>query len=421
MKTVRSVGQSGKGFCLLCCLVYFMSYLTRMNYAASLAEIQEDLAISKNLASLPVTGSFFSYGAGQLLCGFLGDRWPPGKMIFAGLLSTCACNFVVALCPSIGVILPVWCMNGLFQAMLWPPLVRIMAERLDAEAYERCCMLVTMSASAGAVFVYLLVPVCIRFADWRAAFLLPAAAGTASAFLWLVRCGENDKSGGRQSRMPREKRESSQLRLAGLLLPAALLPVLAAIILQGGLRDGITTWMPVYTAETFQMTSASAILLTAVLPAVSIPGISLASFLFHRKKNELTVSAAFFAAGTAASLFLYGQYQSGPGISAVLMTLITGCMYGVNFLLISQAPVRFSRFGKVSTISGILNAATYVGSALSAWLFGVLSETFGWGVVIGVWAAASGLGGLLCFSFRGKWAGFWKRSGGKGTGKSMEK
>lgn len=116
----------------------------------------------------------------------------------------------------------------------------------------------------------------------------------------------------------------------------------------------------------FCRSSASAILLTAVLPAVSIPGISLASFLFHRKKNELTVSAAFFAAGTAALLFLYGQYQSGPGISAVLMTLITGCMYGVNFLLISQAPVRFSRFGKVSTISGILNAATYVGCGIRA-------------------------------------------------------
>ena len=136
MNGVLTTGRQRNAFCFLCCLVYFMSYLTRMNYAASLAEIQEDLAISKNLTSLPVTGSFFSYGAGQLLCGFLGDRWSPGKMIFAGLLSTCACNFVVALCPSIGVILPVWCMNGLFQAMLWPPLVRIMAERLDAEAYE---------------------------------------------------------------------------------------------------------------------------------------------------------------------------------------------------------------------------------------------------------------------------------------------
>lgn len=63
----------------LCCLVYFVSYLTRLNYAACLAEVQRSLNISKSLAGLPVTGCFITYGIGQLLCGFMGDRFhPPG-------------------------------------------------------------------------------------------------------------------------------------------------------------------------------------------------------------------------------------------------------------------------------------------------------------------------------------------------------
>ena len=82
-------------FVCLCCMVYFMSYLTRMNYSACLAEIQLSLSVSKSAASLPVTGCFITYGAGQLLFGFLGDRFLPRKMIFTGVAGSSACNFLI--------------------------------------------------------------------------------------------------------------------------------------------------------------------------------------------------------------------------------------------------------------------------------------------------------------------------------------
>ena len=79
MNGVLATGRQRNAFCFLCCLVYFMSYLTRMNYAACLAEIQDSLGLAKSIVSLPVTGSFLTYGIGQLLCGFLGDRFSPRK------------------------------------------------------------------------------------------------------------------------------------------------------------------------------------------------------------------------------------------------------------------------------------------------------------------------------------------------------
>ena len=65
MNGVLTTGRQRNAFCFLCCLVYFMSYLTRMNYAACLAEIQDSLSLSKSIVSLPVTGSFLTYGIGQ--------------------------------------------------------------------------------------------------------------------------------------------------------------------------------------------------------------------------------------------------------------------------------------------------------------------------------------------------------------------
>ena len=79
MNGVLATGRQRNAFCFLCCLVYFMSYLTRMNYAACLAEIQDSLGLAKSIVSLPVTGSFLTYGIGQLLCGFLGTVFLRGK------------------------------------------------------------------------------------------------------------------------------------------------------------------------------------------------------------------------------------------------------------------------------------------------------------------------------------------------------
>lgn len=49
---------------------YMVSYLTRINYGAIIVEISDELGIAASLLSLAVTGSFITYGTGQLLSGY---------------------------------------------------------------------------------------------------------------------------------------------------------------------------------------------------------------------------------------------------------------------------------------------------------------------------------------------------------------
>ncbi len=50
----KSISKPNMGFLsFLCCMSYFVSYLTRLNYAACLVELQNALQISKSLAGLP--------------------------------------------------------------------------------------------------------------------------------------------------------------------------------------------------------------------------------------------------------------------------------------------------------------------------------------------------------------------------------
>ena len=413
--------------CFLCCLAYFMSYLTRLNYAACMVELQQVLGIGKSIAGLPVTMCFLSYGAGQLVCGFLGDRLNPKGMIFAGLAGSAVCNLLVAACPRMEVIIPVWCVNGFFQSMLWPPMVRIMAEMLSDKWYRQSCVLVSMASALATIAIYVLAPVCIQVSGWEGVFILPGALGVMAAFFWIVNTRRLGMAGERQvspeaavSPKATVKTETAVLREAAtgseavtvsttflqLFTEAPLLLILLAIILQGTLRDGMTTWMPVYMNEVFGMSSAKSILSAAALPVFGVVSTLLASMLLSRLKSEVFTAALLFGVGMSASVFLLPFYNGYPAVCILMMTLITGCMHGVNLMLISRVPGHFTGFGKVSTVSGILNAATYIGSSLSTYGFGAVADSAGWRTVILLWAGIALLGAVLMLLAKRRWGQF---------------
>lgn len=446
MLTKLTSEKQMKFLCFLCCLAYFMSYLTRINYAACMVELQSALQIGKSIAGLPVTACFLSYGLGQIICGFLGDKIKPQLMIFAGLAGACACNLAVALIPRMEVITPVWCANGFFQAMLWPPMVRIMAECLSDKWYRHCCVLVSMASSAATIAIYILTPVCIQLSGWQSVFYLPAALGLAAAAIWLANTRkltsggpvqegeaasdsmENPASGavaacsseavskaasvcspGRASKAASgtdaEPADKKPLFLR-LLADAPLAAILIAIVLQGILRDGITTWMPVYMSETFGMSNASSILSAAALPLFSVFSVLLSSLLLGFLKSEVRTAAYLFLAGAFTGAVMLAAFDDMPVVCIVMMTLITGCAHGINLMLISRVPGHFTRYGKVSSVSGILNSATYVGSSLSTYGFGAVAEAAGWMPVVAIWIGVCAAGAALMLCVRGRWARF---------------
>ena len=89
----------------------------------------------------------------------------------------------------------------------------------------------------------------------------------------------------------------------------------------------------------------------------------------------------------------------------VLASLFVGCMHGVNLMLVIMLPAYFEKQGNVSTVSGILNACTYVGSAVSTVGIAVLVEDRGWGTAVWLWFAVALTGtAILCACIRP-----WKR------------
>ena len=79
----------------LCAVAYFISYLSRLNYAAVMAEFIAESALPKATAVKPITAISITYGLGQLVSGYLGDRIKPRHIITGGFILTTIMNFIM--------------------------------------------------------------------------------------------------------------------------------------------------------------------------------------------------------------------------------------------------------------------------------------------------------------------------------------
>lgn len=393
--------KTNKKLAMLCCAVYFISYITRINYAASLAEIIDDLQITKQLASLAVTGSFITYGVGQILSGIIGDKFKPQNVILFGLFGTGAVNISMTFLPNIYFMNALWCLNGFFQALMWPPLVRLAAEHFKGDAYTKLIARVSQASYAATIAVYTVIPLIITVSHWKTVFGICGAIGLGFAIVWMIATKDIEYS----STAKNAAEEKSKLPVKQLL-SVGIIPILLAIILQGFLRDGITTWMPTYISEVFDLGPSVSILSTAILPIFSIISVSLVTKIGNRIANELKSSFVFFITALICNGILIIFFSKFAVLDVLTMAIITSCMHGVNIMLIGNVPYHFSRFGKVSTVSGILNSATYIGSAISTYAFAVISDKFGWNFTVIVWAVICVFGAVLCLMCIKKWKAF---------------
>lgn len=375
---------------LLFAATYMVSYITRINYGAIISEMVTATGMSKSMLSLSLTGSFITYGAGQVISGICGDKFSPKKLVSMGLTVSVLMNILIPFCNSHYQMLGIWCINGFAQAFMWPPMVRLMTFLLSEANYERVSVKVSLGSSWGTIVVYLLSPLAITFLGWKAVFWFSAFCGAVMILVWNKFCPNATTS-------EKEINTERKTKSLSVIFSPIMIAIMVVIILQGMLRDGVTTWMPSYISETYNMGTAISILTGVVLPVFTMFSFEITSKL-HRSKfnNPITCASVVFAVGAVSSLGLFLLSGKSAVASIILSALLTGSMHGVNFMLICMIPPYFKKYGNVSTVSGIINACTYIGSALSTYGIAVLSEGFGWSFTVMVWVIIAFTGTVIC-------------------------
>lgn len=387
-----------RGVILLFAAAYLVSYVTRINFGAIISEMEADTGLARSLLSQAVTAAFVTYGGGQLISGFLGDRIQPKKLVAFGFMLTAAMNLLIPLCGNPWLMTAIWAVNGFAQSLMWPPLVRLMVTLLNGEDYKRACFVVSCAASIGTILVYLASPLLITISGWRMVFVSAAVCALLMLVVWQKFCLD----------IPTEKKEKQSTSKSGEgLFSPLLVMILVAIICCGVLRDGVTTWMPSYISETYQMSSAASILSGVIMPIFGILCNRVAMMIYRRMPNNPVLCASIlYALGTVSALGINTFTGSSAAASIGLTAILTGCMHGVNMMLISMLPPFFQKNGNISFVSGLLNSFVYIGSAISTYGIAILSETRGWGTTVFLWMLIALAGTVICVCCLPAWKRF---------------
>ena len=404
-------------FIAACWMAYSFSYIGRLNFSASMADMTSSGVLLKSQAGAVTTGFFICYGCGQFLSGMLGDRINPRYLVFAGLVCSSLINFGIAMGPPLWFMIVLWSLNGFAQSLLWAPICKIVSDRVSSNRRQKACTALATTMAGGTLMAYILSAVLINAFGRKAAFISGSSATLLAAVVWITVTTkiehEADKNGIVEEIEVKHEEEGEEVPHeeipTGLwqLLCVSGLTILALVGgVQGVLKDCMSTWVPTFIEDMFNMGSVISILTGAFLPIFGFFGPIFTNKLMMKTRDELSSLFILFliSSGCLAMLALFGRFSIA--ISIVALALTYACSLGQNMILIGTLPMYFSKLGKVSTITGTMNALCYVTTAAVSWIVGVLVDRTGWTIVMAGWFVLSALAAVGTLFAKRRWNKF---------------
>nr|MBQ4317583.1 MFS transporter [Clostridia bacterium] len=406
----------------MCWCAYAAAYTGRLNLSAAIATIVDGGIMDKAETGIISTVFFFCYGAGQIVMGYIADRLNARKMIGIGVLGSAAMNALMTLYPSPLYMSLVWGLNGIFQSMLWAPILYIISNEICEETRVRAGVLIASSPLVGTLVAYFAAALTANI-DWRGVFLISSATLILMGVVWFVSIGYITKKAPETVEVEARGKAKAQTadgngtKVIGggknLFVYSGLALMLIPVMLHGMLKEGIATWVPTMITETYGSSPAFSIFISAVLPIINLSGVFIAMFIYGKvtKENEILSSAIVMSIAILPLflLLLIGRIPSF--VAVILLASVTTLMHGFNHLLLTMASMRFRKAGRAATTTGMLNSVTYGGCAISGYGFGALAEGIGWQGSVWIWIGIAAVAAVVCFGAVRRWTRFSRELG----------
>lgn len=418
---------------------YAAIYVGRKNFSVCMAGMIADGVIDKTVAGTAGTAFLAVYACGQFLNGYLGDRISPKLMISTGLAGAGIANILMGLSVYSFTVPLIWGLCGLFCSMLWSPVVRCMSEWIPKERQSASSVYISITLPVGSLVSYSVCSVMMHFFSWREAFfacsiVLFAACAVFLAGFSAIRDYIKDTDS--VNRVCRETVlgnmevemgiQKNKISVPILIIRTGLLWAVFGILFNGILKDGLDLWVPTCITEFFGMSVSVSSLLTGILPVVNLVGVFAARYLNDRFfRNEMTTAAVLFGFSMISfiPLLLIIRLIDISGnifiaiLAVLLISVVSSSMLGVNTMILTFIPFRFSIIGRSSGVTGFLNFCSYIAASLSGITVGFISSNFGWSAAVTSFALCAAAGTAACA------AGIrdWKKSSARLSGEKDAK
>ncbi len=375
---ITSLNNKKSNFLIfLCWAAYTFAYVARLNYNASMVEILSQFETTKEAAGTVSSFFFFAYGAGQLINGLLSKKYNTKYSVTAALAVSCIINFAMTFCNGINEMKYLWFFNGVFQSILWSSIIKTLSENLADNKLSKAVMVMSTTVASGTFMAYGLAALFSYLGlRWNIIFYVASVLVGVVAILWFIGMSTIQKE--KKKTEITNKTTKNKISFTPVFV-VGIIVVLISAISNGFIKDGITTWVPSILKEEFGVAPSLSIIVTLLLPVLSIFGTSLVTALHKKQKDENALNGIFyFATSILVVLIILTLNLKSVPLTLALFGCIACLMSAVNNVITSIVPLYSRDKMDSGLLAGLLNTFCYIGSTLATSVLGRIADTKGW-------------------------------------------
>lgn len=334
------------------------------------------------------------YAAGQLVNGFLGDRFSPKNMVTIGLVLSGASMVLFPFVP--GEVLEVLCFAvlGFGLSMMRGPLMKIISENTQKDHARLICVFFSFASFAGPLIASLFA----MLNGWNLVFILAGAVAIGLGFLAYIIFSAMEAKG-LVSYIKNEGVGISSI-LSVFKIENIVFYIIVACLVEVSYAS-IGQWLTTYLTEHlyFSKNEANIIYSGITTCRACMPFVALFIFRLLKERDIPMMRGTFSIAGIAFGLLLIAPNR---WISLGLLTVALMAMSCTSALLWSIYIPSLGKTGRVSSVNGVIDCIGYIAAAAANLLLANVMSHVGWNTVYLLWASIGVMGLVTTFIFKRK-------------------
>lgn len=351
----------------LCALAYASIYLGRLNLSIAAPLIRSSGIMNEFVIGTMSSIFFLIYAFGRLINGYVGDRVDPKLMLIVGVTVSGLCNVIVGSFVSVSIMIGFWGVNGFFQSMIWSPALKSVANAYENSSKKsHAFMIMSLSVGVGNLFA-VIIATLLSGVGTRAIFIIPGMYIIIIGLILFLLPAQTLNRGKENKLIIKDLIPDKDV--AFMLIPAAI---------HGVIKDNLAFWAPMFFINFYGLNIKNAAIYVFLMPIATVGGRLLLPLLYKVfNNNEKRVAISSFILCAIVLVPFINLTRLPMTVSAVLLLVTAIATSIINGTFLSLYPTKYQKCNKVSSVSGIIDTATYVGSAAGSLIYGIIFESAG--------------------------------------------
>ena len=392
-------------------LLYAVVYMTKNVFSSAMASIVEEGFMTKSQTGLINAVFWLVYAPFQILGGFAADKYSPYELILIGLIGGLISNIIIYFNQSYPVIMVAWSFNAVAQFGLWPGVFKVLYAQLSPKIRDAAVFWMMFSTSLG-LGISMLVASFVT--HWKYNFLVSAVSLLTAGILYFIvnfflNKKMTDKEPETQKVAARPYIEKAPM--LSLMFSSGLIVFLIVCFLRVSIDNGIKMMTPVMLMESYSgLPAAISTRISSVLIIFSALGILLAGVMQRKiTENEAKAQIIFYSVSIIPLIAVC--FVGNIHYIWILVALCFAIMviHGASPFSQTFVTLHFDNYGRIGTVSGILNATSSIGNIFASYVFAKMAELMPWRGIAVSWLAAIVVCTVLCAVVMPRWTNFTKK------------